>query len=470
MSPTIDELLAALLEGELTAESQAALSQHLRGDADLRRRAVRLLLTDTLLADTYPYQTLRGEAPLPSAKLRAGSVGVSAQRTSPPHADAEPVRGRSVWYEKRFRGLSTGFSIKTGAALAALLALAATLLYVFVPFTPHSALPTPHSAAPASYAMLSDMSPDAIFADGERSLGEGLTAPIKLTSGRAQLMFKSTAVVDLTGPCEFEMTGPNRGMLTSGKLEAYCRPEAHGFTVDLPGGAKVVDLGTRFTVVANASGRDYVLVREGRVQISGREVQSPTHLLVTGQIMVCEADGSLRQADISADQELVVDGGFESAADQNAWSIRGNASVIEAGVSPGLVMEGRNALCLNANNQLPNATIEQVLHTIPAVTYRLSFSIAKYRGAAGTARVLAELRDINADRTIASKSAATNRSVNAEGRQPWAFHTVMVEFTATSDRTLLRFKDQSDIAGVNYDAAIDQVSVRPLPPDSPGER
>jgi len=80
-------------------------------------------------------------------------------------------------------------------------------------------------------------------------------------------MFASAATVDLTGPCEFEMTGPNRGRLTSGSLEAFVPENAQGFTVDLPGGWRVVDLGTRFSLSTRQGGETLVAVKDGSVRL-----------------------------------------------------------------------------------------------------------------------------------------------------------------------------------------------------------
>jgi hypothetical protein len=120
---------------------------------------------------------------------------------------------------------------------------------------------------------------NAVFANGFESapLGSELPAgPIQLTAGKAQIMFASTAVVDLTGPCEFEMTEPNRGRLTSGKLKAYVPQRARGFTVDLPHGARVVDLGTRFEVAIVSPSVSRVLVLEGAVEVQPARGQAQT--------------------------------------------------------------------------------------------------------------------------------------------------------------------------------------------------
>ena len=97
---------------------------------------------------------------------------------------------------------------------------------------------------------------------------------LSLASGAAQVMFDSSAVVDLVGPCVFEMTGPNRGRLTRGTLQAYVPKRAAGFTVDLPDGSKIIDLGTRYQVDVDAAGRIEVWVLEGSVLIESATIKT----------------------------------------------------------------------------------------------------------------------------------------------------------------------------------------------------
>ncbi|MBI1370380.1 MAG: hypothetical protein GC162_17225 [Planctomycetes bacterium] len=287
---TIDMMIDAWFDAALTDEQAIALDAWLAADMTHAERFLRAASVHAGLSQLSADQALRGETPLPSTSLKADSVGMDLRQASSasPHADAEPARRRSVWYAKGFRAQGSGFGVK--AAIAALIALAAALYFVFLPTAPNSPLPAPHAAAPASFAILSDRSDDAAFADAEHSLGEGLTAPIQLTAGRAQLMFNSTAVVDLTGPCEFAMTGPNRGRLTGGTLDAYVPQGAHGFTVEGPHGVRVIDLGTAYAMHVTADGLTAVRVSEGRVEI---QCGDQTRLLTAGQTLVADS-GLLR--------------------------------------------------------------------------------------------------------------------------------------------------------------------------------
>ncbi|MBI1370999.1 MAG: hypothetical protein GC162_20385 [Planctomycetes bacterium] len=86
------------------------------------------------------------------------------------------------------------------------------------------------------------------------------------------------------------MTGVNRGRLMRGGLSALVRPEARGFTVDLPGGVEIVDLGTAFDVNVSDGHSIDVLVTRGAVR-----VQSPRldpRILTAGQ-HVALRDGAL---------------------------------------------------------------------------------------------------------------------------------------------------------------------------------
>jgi hypothetical protein len=157
-------------------------------------------------------------------------------------------------------------SLYTGLILAALLALVATAWFLKpLSHTPHAASPNP----PSNTTAILTNTENAVFATSSPRLGDALAAgPIQLTSGNAQIMFDSTAVVDLTGPCEFEITGENRGRLASGVLEAFVPDRASGFTVDLPHDLSVVDLGTRFIVHVTEGLPSGVRVIQGAVRLT----------------------------------------------------------------------------------------------------------------------------------------------------------------------------------------------------------
>ncbi|MBI1367613.1 MAG: DUF642 domain-containing protein [Planctomycetes bacterium] len=372
--------------------------------------------------------------------------------------------GRSVWYA------------------AALITLAAALYFVLLPSTPHSPLPAPHSAAPASFAVLSDLSDDAQFdnTDGSLPLGSDLAGPIKLTAGRAQLMFKSTAVVDLTGPCEFEMTGPNRGRLTSGKLEAYCRPEAHGFTIDLPGGVRVVDLGTRFDLVMHAEGDGRITVREGRVEV--RLPTNPTAARLeagqTGRLTMTQGVAGLSEI---GPANFVVNGGFEDAAtiDQpgalGLWNLAlsntrpaGQLSTISgwtvAGcgrwlMGPDYFQPSEGQRCLNLTNYPGQSmAIEQAVRVVPDQRYVLRLDLAgrfdsPRRSSSQSIHVqMSDDAGALVDRTLSVARPEGFDRVTRPGWQPQS-----ISFRARSERMILHL--QTAAGSDDFGVVVDNIRV-----------
>ncbi|MBI1367495.1 MAG: hypothetical protein GC162_02450 [Planctomycetes bacterium] len=318
-----DQLLADYLADQLDDAGCAMLKERLTEDDAALDQYLHAATLEAMLAWRHGRasidQTLRPRAGSASAwrATEDSRIKVTPTLLARSPVDGSGASPRSVWY------------------LAALLLLAAALTYVFLPSTPHSELPTPHSATPASFAILSDLSNDATFADGSLPLGSDLTGPIQLTVGRAQLMFKSFAVVDLTGPCEFQMTGPNRGTLHHGQLEAYVPTEAHGFTVDLPGGSKIIDLGTRFAARVDGDDQCVVQVLEGRVQFVGadgvvRTMTAEQAIAVAGTRLLTLSPGDLRlpvlgRPDISPIvQSLVRDPALVVYYDFNQLNIAGD--------------------------------------------------------------------------------------------------------------------------------------------------
>ncbi|MBI1369252.1 MAG: hypothetical protein GC162_11445 [Planctomycetes bacterium] len=240
------------------------------------------------------------------------------------------------------------FPLKPIIAAAAAILLAVGLYFAFLPSTPQSTLPDSHSD-PSSVAMISDLSGDAQFANATYALGAELPpGEISLISGRAQMMFSSTAVVDLSGPCRFEMIGPNRGQLTEGILEAYVPAAAHGFTIDLPSGVQIVDLGTRFEVIVGRDGGPTLMrVIEGRVAVNRR--RAPEQVLTPGELWRIDADGAIRQ---SAPRPIVTDEGAATPFD-----VRLPGSGARLGqVDPHLTMGPRGLLMHSTMSDLRGAT------------------------------------------------------------------------------------------------------------------
>jgi ferric-dicitrate binding protein FerR (iron transport regulator) len=123
-----------------------------------------------------------------------------------------------------------------------------------------------HPAAGAAVASITG-STSALLADGTSPVLNQLLRRghrVRLQSGFTAIQFQQGAEVILEGAADLEITGPNRATLHHGSAVARVPDQAHGFTIDGPGG-RVVDLGTEFAVRAASTGME-VHVLEGKVE------------------------------------------------------------------------------------------------------------------------------------------------------------------------------------------------------------
>ncbi|MBI1375243.1 MAG: hypothetical protein GC159_21200 [Phycisphaera sp.] len=149
-------------------------------------------------------------------------------------------------------------------------------------------------------------SDDHAMADLGAALPQG---PLRLTSGSAELLMRSTAQVALLGPADVEILGPNRCRLTRGRIVATVPQMAHGFAVETPT-HEVVDLGTRFGVEVDDMGLTHVHVFEGRVSVVERGGAAlPT--LVTAGRAVLASDGAMREVKVD-ERRFTVPGAAET--------------------------------------------------------------------------------------------------------------------------------------------------------------
>jgi len=268
------DLVLRHLEGTLTEPQAEQLRRYLQEDEDCRRAFVLTCYESRLLAEVAATERVQGS-------------GFRVQKQTTPTLR----RSRSVGYKFRAQGSGPRDQNKTspmaspravGVALAAaLITLALTVWFALPDFSnPQSEIRNPKSEIrnPQSFASVATLTDTntAQFAGAAQPmrLGGQLSAgPIRLTSGSAQIMFASTAMVDLHGPCEFEMTGPNRGRLTSGSLKADVPEAAKGFTVDLPNDVEVVDLGTSFDLYVTPDRQVALHVEQGKVRLQGRAIK-----------------------------------------------------------------------------------------------------------------------------------------------------------------------------------------------------
>ncbi|MBI1368499.1 MAG: hypothetical protein GC162_07570 [Planctomycetes bacterium] len=202
-------------------------------------------------------------------------------------------------------------------AIAAAVALAATVWIMTWSRADHT-LPRITAVEPANVGptvgTVTEMH-DAVFenAAGEMSLGGSLPAgPIRLASGSTQIMFASTAVVELVGPCSFEMIDAMHGRLDRGQLTAYVPDGAHGFAIETPHGGRVVDMGTRFDLFVDEAGLAHVTVMEGRVRVDS--LGGAGRMLSMGEVARIDAAGTIDVARATSPRAIPLGNLFDDPA------------------------------------------------------------------------------------------------------------------------------------------------------------
>ena len=273
---TLTDQIEAYFDGRLDDQQIAALRQTLHESDEARRQ---YLIWSTLQSElTWQH--------------RAGAEVFTPLLTPKPTLR----RSRSVWY------------LSAAASLAAAIALTITVWFALSSGASRSG---DHEAAMQSIALLTDTR-HAVFLDDNQNAAPLPTAlgaelgpgRLHLQSGTIQVMFKSGAVVDVIGPSDFEIVGPNRGHLSRGTVVAQVPPAAHGFTVTAPHGAEIIDLGTRFALRVDEAGRSRVDVLTGRVIMSldgfGRTIEA-------GQAWAMSDGGGLEQVAWDASPWAIVE-------------------------------------------------------------------------------------------------------------------------------------------------------------------
>jgi len=260
----LDKLLAALCDGCISDQQVVELNRRLA--ADPVARAAYLAYIDLHINLTSDRRVVFSMRDVDHPR-HGGAVT---------HAPSETDRRRLVAAPAR---------LLVAFAMAALVVLAVTAWILFLPSSERRSVNPVPSTPPASVAVLTKIdNADFVNTDAPMRLGDSIApGPIRLAAGQVQFMFGSTAVVDLTGPCEFQMTGPNRGRLIAGSLQAYVPDRAHGFTIDLPGEAKIVDLGTEFTAHVDALNITHLRVLTGSVAVTYTDAVEPALLLGVGR-------------------------------------------------------------------------------------------------------------------------------------------------------------------------------------------
>jgi hypothetical protein len=245
--PNLTDLFSELCDATITEAAFATLETRLRADADSRRQYIRYMQLHAELAWTDGALSAVGEQAMLDDAVGLASAARSLKSKShptPPLAITHPSVLRRV-----------------GLAVAAAMVIAVPAVFYFIDWRGVWDQPL---VAVLEAGDSATFSPDFKPAD---DLHPGRI--IRLERGTAHLDFRTGSRVTLDGATALRIESQDRATLLSGAMTAAVPREAIGFIVDAPN-LRVIDLGTRFAVLAQPRSDTEVHVFEGRVEVQPR--------------------------------------------------------------------------------------------------------------------------------------------------------------------------------------------------------
>jgi hypothetical protein len=226
-----ESLSARYLDGTLDEQERDLFVSMLAADPAKRAELKSQILVSGALARMRP--ELSDETFLQAVLPHLGMVGGEDE-------DVFPQRVIQRIHVVRMR--------RAALAIAALIALAATLLFL---------RPGRGTAAGEVVATL-------FHGDGSRPVHVG--EKLEFSSGVSRMEFTNGAVVAIEAPAALSIRSAVEMRLDHGRLNAWCPESAHGFRV-VTGSATLTDLGTSFGVSTSADGTTDFVVLDGKVEV-----------------------------------------------------------------------------------------------------------------------------------------------------------------------------------------------------------
>lgn len=239
----LNELCGGLVDGTSTEAQRARLAELLRSSEVARRHYVRAMAQSASLHD------------------------YAAEMLASPRDEAP---GRAAGWWRGWSGAWWGIGLAAAAALL-LVAFFSGKHGSGAAGAPGEVVARLTGMKSAQWARESAaLAPGALVRRGQR---------IELSGGLAELTFDSGARVVLEGAASLEINSAWDATLRRGTLQANVPPEAVGFRVSSRA-VDVVDLGTEFTMIADASGAAEVLVHKGEVEAAPRGAREQETILL----------------------------------------------------------------------------------------------------------------------------------------------------------------------------------------------
>ena len=293
VAPHLRRLIDAALAGRLTAPELEELEQWLREDDAALEAYLRACQLETDL-HFHVRAALVGNRVL--SQLGLGEPGLTPSTPVVPRDAAGGQRRR------RLRGRRPRIGGRVWSAMAAML-----LIGAFAWWASSYWSEIPAERQPRPVACLTEAVGAQWLGEQQLAIGHSFVEgdSVYLTKGRARISMASGAELALRAPCFVILSHADHVQLEEGVVTAQVADWGRGFTVNTEA-MRVVDLGTKFAVSANASGVTEAHVLDGQVRIqplSQTVTDRRSVLLFGGEAIRVESD---RQVAIrlKADRQL----------------------------------------------------------------------------------------------------------------------------------------------------------------------
>ncbi|QNN24068.1 LamG domain-containing protein [Planctomycetales bacterium ZRK34] len=237
-----DRLIEAYFDGSISDADAAALSAWLKADHENTRRFIALASFQSSLVDQLAFTSDDFKEPVVD---ESSAKSVSRDATAPTRVLRLPAAWRI-------------------AAAVAILATAVAIYFLIISQSEQNISPRSTSPVATIIESTGELIVDDSFtyAGGEYPAGR-----YELAGGRAEILLTNRVGIELDGPTRMHMRNPMNASLELGSARFRCPPGLKGFTVHLPNGVRVVDLGTVFHISVGVDGLAEVFVDEGEVEV-----------------------------------------------------------------------------------------------------------------------------------------------------------------------------------------------------------
>ena len=281
-----DQLLEALLDGELPPDGVAELDVLLADDArrtEARERLAQHRLLGLVHQGSNHGELVDGVVAATSASDDAQIDGIMARLPRPlPEAFTDPFGTRPT----------------TARAAAVCVAAALLLMIGLMVFRPTESPPVARSSSPADPTLPSGttvatlvVAEDCRWDGDDRAEGDRLhPQTLHLTDGFAIVRFDGGAEAALSAPSRLALVSSGAARLLAGRVVVRAPEEAAGFVLLTPE-SELLDLGTEFSVRVSDGGTT-LDVLEGEVAVRPLETDAEAQVLSAGQAVTVDTPQS----------------------------------------------------------------------------------------------------------------------------------------------------------------------------------